>query len=60
MPTKAELLEENTRLIKSTIKGWAIRIQYMIDNYINSDEVGFGHVNQLHGLINEMVTFSGE
>jgi hypothetical protein len=60
MPTKAELLEENTRLIKSTIKGWAIRIQYMIDNYINSDEAGFGHVNQLQSLVSEMFSFSGE
>ena len=60
MPTKAELLEENSKLIKSTIKGWAIRIQYMVDSYINGDEAGFGHVAQLQSIVNEMINFSGE
>lgn len=52
MPTKAELLEENMRLLKSAVKGWSHRLLYIA-------ELG-GDPTQIESIVSEMIDFSGE
>lgn len=55
--TKAELLEENMRLLKNAIKGWANRLDFLIDNVIEEQEKQEVY---LASIIDEMKSFSGD
>lgn len=54
--TKAELLEENMKLLKIAIKGWANRLDFLIDNVIEEQEE---QEIYLASIIDEMLAFSG-
>ena len=57
MPTKAELLEENMKLLKNTIKGWANRLMFM---FKNKDVMISEIMQQISIIIDEMLAFSGD
>lgn len=57
MPSKTELLEENIKLIKNTIEGWASRIQFI---YANIDKIGSDLFNrEIDIIVGEMLKLSG-
>lgn len=58
MPSKAELLEENLKLIKLSINGWVNTLKFLFNNVdmLGSDSVMGG----LDSIITEMDNFSGD
>ena len=56
MPTKAELMEQNTMLLNNAIIGWASRIAYMIADC----DIDQRTLDGLTQIINEMRNLSGE
>lgn len=56
MPSKAELLEENLRLIKNSIKGWANQIRLINSYSLNQDQM----IVATMGLLEEMDNISGK
>jgi hypothetical protein len=56
MPTKVELLEQNSELLKNAIAGWANRIVYLISDCEIEQRV----LDNLSWIVDEMRKFSGE